>query len=142
TGPRQITAVPSGPAPGIEHPRPTRDHRIDQPRLAHQVRPGRGHGTETLDVPGGVLGVRLGHLDPLARFGHASILPRIRTRWAASFSPRHRSRPHAGSAGTATATRSVLEPPPNRPEPPPSRLRTAPEPPASRLRTRAGSVLA
>jgi hypothetical protein len=52
----QFGANSSRPTAGIQHARPARDHRIEQPGLPAKIRPLGGHLPESFDVPLGMTG--------------------------------------------------------------------------------------
>src|SRR5690606_41013143 len=90
------TAAPARPAPGVEDPRPTRHHRIDQPGLPDGVLPPGDHRTEPFDVPRRMRRILRHDLLPPARHPLAATV--FRTLAAAhprSFvPPGHRLDPH------------------------------------------------
>ena len=64
----QHGADPPGSAAAVEHARPRRQHRVDQPGLAAQVLALGRQPPEALDVPLRMAGLGLGH--PPRRLGH------------------------------------------------------------------------
>lgn len=83
----QIGRMPPRPAPCVEDPGSPRNHRVDQPRLTHQIGPLGGQRAEALDIPPGVAWAGVGR--PAGRGRHTRrIEPGKPTRPAASYHAR------------------------------------------------------
>ena len=68
-GAMQVTAVPSGPAAGVQNGRSAWHHRVDQPCLADQVVALGGQHRESVDIALGMTRVTGNDLCPLALAG-------------------------------------------------------------------------
>ena len=82
----QCGANPSRPAAGIQHARPPREHRIEQPGLPVKVHSLGGHPAEPLDVPLGMTGAV--RRDPTRQLTHpTTVATRSRRRAVSRLDP-------------------------------------------------------